>query len=199
MSNKFFDFSLNIYFFKKLRIPIILSVEIFFFNHLKFLILKNLEKKNFYILIPLNIKIFFFNNYLFFCLKNLKEFDNHLNLYKYKKLFFSKFFNKIFYLQKYLAKVIFIRGVGLKINFLEDSVNNLKLKLGFSHLIYLKYSKELIISLFKKKILIRSYNNILLGNFSILLKKFRPINVFTGKGLHIKRSKFKLKQYIKKI
>jgi len=33
----------------------------------------------------------------------------------------------------------------------------------------------------------------------MLLKKFRPINIFTGKGLHIKRSNFKLKQYIKKI
>jgi len=74
------------------------------------------------------------------------------NLYKYNKFFFSKFFNTIFYLQKYLAKTIFIRGVGLRINFLEDSLNNLKLKLGYSHLIYVKYSQELIISLFKKNV-----------------------------------------------
>ena len=199
MCNKFFDFSLSIYFFKKLNIPTSLNIEIFFFNHLKFLILKNLKNKNFYFLIPFNIKIFFFNNYLFFCLKKLQNSDNNFSIHKYNKFFFSKILNVIFSLQKYLAKVIFIRGIGLRINFLEDSVNNLKLKLGYSHLIYLKYSEELIISLFKKKILIRSYNNILLGNFCILLKKFRPINVFTGKGLHIKRSKFKLKQYIKKI
>ena len=109
------------------------------------------------------------------------------------------FFLLKFLLKFYIYKNIFIRGVGLRINFLEDSLNKLKLKLGFSHFIYLNYSKELIISIFKKKILIRSYNNILLGNFCMFLKKYRPINVFTGKGLHIKRSKFKLKQYTKKI
>lgn len=196
MSNKFFDISLNTCFFKKVNIPKILNVEFLFFNKFKILILNNLEKKNFYFLIPLNLKIFFFNDYLFFC---LKDFNNILNLYKYNKFFFSKFFTKIFYLQKYLAKVIFIRGVGLRINFLEDSLNKLKLKLGFSHFIFLKFSKDLIISLFKKKVLIRSYNNILLGNFCRILKNLRPINVFTGKGLHLKRSKFKLKQYIKKI
>lgn len=196
MSNKFFDFSLNIYFFKKINIPSILKIEIFCFNTLKFLIIGN-QYKNFYFLIPKNLKIFFFNNFLFFHLNMFKKSVN--TLYKYNKFFFTKIFTKILYLQKYLAKTIFIRGVGLRINFLEDSLNKLKLKLGFSHFIYLNYSKELIISIFKKKILIRSYNNILLGNFCMFLKKYRPINVFTGKGLHIKRSKFKLKQYTKKI
>ncbi len=196
MSNKFFDFSLNIFFFKKINIPSNLKIEIFCFNNFKFLIIGNQDKK-IYFLIPKNLKIFFFNNFLFF---HLNVFKNVVNkLYKYNNFFFTKIFNKILYLQKYLAKTIFIRGVGLRINFLEDSLNKLKLKLGFSHFIYLNYSKELIISIFKKKILIRSYNNILLGNFCMFLKKYRPINVFTGKGLHIKRSKFKLKQYTKKI
>jgi ribosomal protein L6P/L9E len=183
-------------FFKKINIPSNLKIEIFCFNNFKFLIIGNQDKK-IYFLIPKNLKIFFFNNFLFF---HLNVFKNVVNkLYKYNNFFFTKIFNKILYLQKYLAKTIFIRGVGLRINFLEDSLNKLKLKLGFSHFIYLNYSKELIISIFKKKILIRSYNNILLGNFCMFLKKYRPINVFTGKGLHIKRSKFKLKQYTKKI
>ena len=198
MYNKFFDYSLNNFFFKKVNISKFLNVEIFILNNIKFLILNNLQNKNFYFVIPQNIKFFFFNNFLFFCFKNF-DFNKHLNLYKYNKFFFCKLFNKIFYLQKCLAKVIFIRGVGLKINFLADSLNILQLKLGYSHLIFLKYSNDLMISLFKKKILIRSYDKILLGNFCMLLKKYRPINVFTGKGLHIKRNKFQLKQYVKKI
>lgn len=197
MCNSFFDLSLNIYFFKKINIPINLNIQIFCFNNLKFLIINNLQNKNFYFLIPINLKIFFFKNFLFFSLNNFQIL--HTNLYKYTRFFFSKFLKKIFYLQKYLSKSIFIRGVGLRINFLEDSLNILKLKLGYSHFIYLNYSQDLLISLFKKKILIRSFNNILLGNFCMLLKRYRPINIFTGKGLHIKRSKFKLKQYIKKI
>lgn len=198
MSNKFFDKSLSIYFFKKINISTILNIEFFFFNNLKFLIIKNLHNKICYFLIPSNLKVFFFNNFIFFSFKKVNELLIY-NLYKYKNFFFFNFFTKIFNLQKLLAKSILIKGVGLRINFLEDSKNLLKLKLGYSHFIYLKYSSELIISLFKKKILIRSYNKILLGNFCMQLKNFRPINIFTGKGLHIKRSKFKLKQYIKKI
>jgi len=82
MSNKFFDFSLNIYFFKKINIPSILKIEIFCFNNLKFLIIGN-QNKNFYFLIPKNLKIFFFNNFLFF---HLNTFKNTVNkLYKYNK------------------------------------------------------------------------------------------------------------------
>lgn len=198
MSNNFFDKSLSIYFFKKINISTLLNIEFFFLNNLKFLIIKNLHNKKFYFLIPSNLKVFFSNNRIFFSFKKVNDFFIY-NLYKYKNFFCFNFFTKVFNLQKLLAKSIFIKGVGLRINFLEDSKDLLKLKLGYSHFIYLKYSSELIISLFKKKILIRSYNKILLGNFCMQLKNFRPINIFTGKGLHIKRSKFKLKQYIKKI
>jgi hypothetical protein len=197
MFNKLFDSSLRINFFKKINIPEILNIDFLFFNSLKFLILNNLYNQKFYFLIPFDLKIFFFNNYLFFSFSNFKK--KNFDMPKYKKKFFSNFFNKIFYLQFLISKTIFIKGVGLRINFIEDSLKILKLKLGYSHLIYLKYSQELFISLFKKKIIIRSYNNISLGNFCNILKEFRPINIFTGKGLYIKRTKFKLKQYIKKI
>jgi hypothetical protein len=199
MSNKFFDNSLNIFFFKKLSIPLSLNIEIFFFNNFKILILNNHLNKKIYLVLPQNLKFLFFNKNLFFIFINLKISKNFFFIYKYKNFFFSNLLKTIFSLYKFIAKTLFIRGIGLRINFLEDSINTLKLKLGYSHFIYLKYSNDLIISLFKKKILIRSFNTVLLGNFCIVLKKFRPINVFTGKGLHIKRSKFKLKSYIKKI
>lgn len=197
MSNKFFDLSLQIYFFKKFNISILLTVDFFFFNNLKFLLVNNLFNKQFYFMIPLNLKIIKINNFLFFSKIEIKSFNN--TTFKYEKFFFFNFFKKLFCLQNLESKSIFIKGVGFRINFLEDSKNILKLKLGYSHFIYLKYSNELLISLFKKKIIIRSFNNILLGNFCMLLKNFRPLNVFTGKGLRIKRNKFKLKQYIKKI
>lgn len=200
MYNKFLDLTISLYFFKKVSIPLSLDIKIFFFNNLKILTLHNKYNKKFYFILPNNLKIVFFNNFLFFsfCNFNIKNFFV-VQVYKYNNFFFSNFFKKIFYLEKFISKTLFIKGVGLRINFLEDSINMLKLKLGYSHFIYLKYSQDLIISLFKKKILIRSFDTILLGNFCILLKQFRPINVFTGKGLHIKRSKFKLKSYIKKI
>jgi hypothetical protein len=195
MSNTFFDFLLNIYFFKKINIPISLNIEFLFFNNLKFLILNNLYKQKFYFLIPFNLKFLFFNNSIIFIKNNFQ--NNYI--YKYNRFFFFFFFKKIFNIQTLISKTIFIKGVGLRINFLEDSNNILKLKLGFSHFIYLNFTNNLFISIFKKKILIRSFNNILLGNFCNILYKFRPINIFTGKGLYIKKQKFKLKQYIKKI
>ena len=203
MYNNFLDISTKNFFFKKISIPVSLDIEFFFFNNLKFLTLNNKYNKKFYFILPTNLKFLFFSNFLFFSflksdITNIKD-SFSLKLYKYKNFFFSNFFKKIFGLQKFLSKTLFIKGVGLRINFLEDSINMLKLKLGYSHFIYLKYSQDLIISLFKKKILIRSFNTILLGNFCMLLKQFRPINIFTGKGLHIKRSKFKLKSYTKKI
>lgn len=195
MYNKFYDASLNIYFFKKVNIPLDIKLEYFFFNNQKYIILNNNNKNKFYFLIPTFLKIFYFNNSLYF---NFIHFSS-ISVCKEKKNFLSHFLNKIFILRKITSKTIFIKGVGLRINLSDDSINTLKLKLGYSHLITLNFSTELLVSLFKKKILIRSFNQILLGNFCALLQKFRPLNVFTGKGLHLKRKKFKLKQYTKKI
>ena len=99
------------------------------------------------------------------------------------------------------AITFLIRGVGLKIGFAENSLSLLSLKLGFSHLISLDIPKEILkIAIFKKKFIICSFNKILLGNFANLIYKYKPINVFTGKGLLKKqKKKFKLKEYVKKI
>ena len=97
-------------------------------------------------------------------------------------------------------KTLFIRGINYKINYLENCLNILKLKLGYSHLIYYTVPFQIFSKVLKKKLIFKSFSKILLGNFCSLLFNYRPINIFTGKGLLIKKyKKFKLKEYSKKI
>lgn len=194
MFNTIFDSSLNIHFFKKIFIPLSISINMFNLNNKNFLILSNTTSNKIYILIPSFFKIFFFNNFIY-----LHSTSLNFNITKILFTFLSYFLNTLFVLRNTTAKTIFIKGVGLRINFNDSNTNILKLKLGYSHLIYLLVPQTLKILLFKKKLLVYSYTRVSLGNFCSVIQKFKPLNVFTGKGLYIKRKKVFLKAYIKKI
>ena len=194
MFNNLFDSSLNLYFFKKIYIPISVNITIFNLNNQQFLVLSNMNSNKIFILIPLFLKIFFFNNFLYLHFINSNRLFNKI-LFS----FISYFLNTLFILRKNTAKTIFVKGVGLRITFSDNLSNSLKLKLGYSHLISLNIPLSLKVLLFKKKILIFSYNRVLLGNFCSIIQNFKPLNIFTGKGLYIKRKKLILKSYIKKI
>ena len=196
MLNKFYSESLNKYFFKKIFIISSIKIKIFFFKNQKILVVSN-QYSSYYFIFPNFLELIYKNNYLYLIIK-----ENIQNI-KYKLLYFFLIHlsTSIKQLLKASATTFLIRGVGLKINFLENSTSILNLKLGFSHLIFLSIPKSILsVSLFKKKFILCSFNKMLLGNFANLLYKYKPINIFTGKGLLKKqKKKFKLKEYVKKI
>lgn len=197
MLNKNLSINNNSYFLKKFNIPINFIFEYFYFKNSKFFLFSipgNFKK--IYFLLPFFLNFYFFNNTIYFFLTS-KKLSNF-------KVLFNFFYNFKYFLKNLnynIFKTIFIRGNNYKINFLDNlNINILKLKLGYSHLIYLTLPFSISIKLFKKKIIIKSYNKNILGNFCSILFNYRPINIFTGKGLLIKtRRKFKLKEYSKKI
>ncbi len=196
MLNKFYNESLNKYFFKKIFITSSIKIKFFFLKTQKILVLSN-QSSSYYFIFPTFLEIIFKNNYLYFIVKE------NTQAIKYKILYFFlvHIYTSIKQLLKASATTFLIRGVGLKINFIENSTSILNLKLGFSHLIFLSIPKGIFsVSLFKKKFILCSFNKMLLGNFANIIYKYKPINIFTGKGLLKKqKKKFKLKEYVKKI
>jgi hypothetical protein len=197
MLNKFSNLSLYNNFFKKIYFSENIKINFFFFKNQKFLILQNfLIKSSYYLLIPQFLNCIYKNNFLYLILNSKTQI-------KYKTLYF--FLINLNFGMKQLNKIntltLLIRGVGLKITSVEKLSSVLSLKLGFSHLILLPIPKDISkISFFKKKIILCSFNQILLGNFASIIYKYKPINIFTGKGLLKKqKKKFKLKEYIKKL
>lgn len=195
MLNKHYCASLNKYFFKKIFITSSIKLNLFFLKGKRVLVLSNSSSSNYFIL-PDILDVIYKNNYIYFIILKAKKVP-----FKMLYFFFSNFNVFLRDLLKVSSITVLIRGVGLKINFSEISNFILALKLGFSHLIYLPIPKIIAsVSLFKKKIILCSFNKIVLGNFSNMLYKYKPINIFTGKGLLIKqKKKFKLKEYVKKI
>jgi len=93
---------------------------------------------------------------------------------------------------------LYLKGLGFKINVLKES-NVLQLKLGFSHLIYLKIPEEITkIVLLKKGLRLESYNVEILGNFIFKIRSYKIPDSYKGKGLYYKYEKEKLKVIKKK-
>ncbi len=196
MLNKYYSVDIQHFFFKNYKISFNLFLKFFFFKTQKFLFI---SLKNFfyqtYFLLPPFLSFYFKNNIIFFILcKNNFIKKNILFYFFYNFKYFLKQINHFFF------KTIYVRGINLKINFLDTLNDTLKMKLGYSHLIFLAIPENIIVKLYKKKIILKCFNKIILGNFCSTLFRFRPINIFTGKGFLIKqRKKFKLKEYSKKI
>ena len=194
MLNNNYNSQINKFFYKKIYISKNLKIEYFFFNNLRFLIFFNpFNFKKIYFVIPTTLDFFYTKNFLYFFRNSLDSSSSSFFFFSYLN-FFLKNIRITFF------KTILIKGTNYKISFLENSTTILKLKLGYSHLIFFKLFNTISIKLFKRKLLVKCFSKILLGNFCALLYKYRPINIFTGKGLLIKkRKKFKLKEYSKKI
>lgn len=194
MLNKVIGFSNNSFIFKKFNIPVNLKLQYFCFKNSRFFFISKLNNfKKIYFFLPSFLNFYYINNTIYFF------FISKINF----KILFNFFYNFKYFLKNLnynIFKTIYVRGNNYKINFIDNLNNGLKLKLGYSHLIFLNLPSFIFIKLFKKKIVIKSYSKTLVGNFSHLLYNYRPINIFTGKGLLIKtRKKFKLKEYSKKI
>lgn len=195
MLNKFFKKSLNQSFFKKIKLTSTLSIKFALFTTSKFLILKNKNNQIFYFKL-LNLFNFICKDtylYFIFVCDDFKSID-FLYLHILRFNLFLKFISRAH------VTTFLIRGVGLKVSFTENDPTLLSLKFGYSHLIWLTIPFTIFVTILKKKIIFSSFNKMLLGNFSHLFYSYKPINVFTGKGLLKKQKRrFRLKEYVKKI
>lgn len=139
-------------------------------------------KKNFYI--PEYISIEITQDSLILTLINIK----YKNFYGLLRTLIN---NYIFSLTNDFQKEISVEGVGYK--FIINK-NVLILHMGYSHPISFNIPSEITIENSSlTKLLLKSKNNILLGDFCQKIKNIRPIEPYKGKGIKINNESIKLK------
>ena len=172
--------------------------KILFFRNKKFFVFKNYSSEiTNYLCIPNSIKIKKEASFFLFYIEVSKSNKILENFYNSFVLFF-KYNNKIF------CKKLLLKGLGFRLSIFKDktllSSRILKLKVGFSHFIYIKIPSNLRVTTNKKKTIlnIKSQDINLLGNFCSSLRYIKKINVYNGKGFWYKKEKKTLKIFKKK-
>lgn len=97
--------------------------------------------------------------------------------------------------EKYSAKKLVLKGLGLKATLLKQ--NLLELKLGFSHIIHLEIPLIINITLLKNIILLESSDSVLLGNFANKIRSLKKPDSYKGKGVWYK-NEIKVLKVVKK-
>ena len=88
-----------------------------------------------------------------------------------------------------------IKGLGYYIFFKKSF---LVLDLNYSHFIGLNIPSFIIIKKFKTKLVLFGYNREILVNFANIILKLKDIDIYKGKGIFVRGTKFKLKEIKKK-
>jgi hypothetical protein len=181
---------------KKISLSNDIFFNLFLFNENKYIKIFN-EKNAFY---------FLSNNIVF----NLKTpvFQKKIlviNSLKNEKNLFNSLINYICQFQKITRKKVLIKGLGYRVNVLENKTDIksnpvvLQFKLGFSHFKTLLIpSKIQNYYLTKNSITFESFNASQLGNYVTKIKSFKKIDIYKGKGLHIKHQKTLVLKPLKK-
>ena len=168
--------------------------------------MKNIFKTN--INLPINTKITKINQMI--CVKNVQS-RVFLNLFPMSKdsgLLTCKKgdYNSTLFrlLQKAIIGVnlafitrLFFVGVGFRVESIENNV--IKLKLGFSHFVYIKIPSFIKVFVPKKtRLIIKSCDHQVLKEFSAKICSFKFPDVYKGKGILIKNQNLTLKEGKKK-
>jgi ribosomal protein L6P/L9E len=168
--------------------------------------MKNIFKTN--VNLPVDTTITKINQTI--CLQNLqgRVFLNLLPMTKNSGLLICKKgnYNSTFFrlLQKaiigvnlaFVIRLLFV-GVGFRVESIEKNV--IKLKLGFSHFVYIKIPSFIKIFVPKKtRLIVKSCNHQILKEFSAKICSFKFPDVYKGKGILIKNQKLTLKEGKKK-
>jgi ribosomal protein L6P/L9E len=114
----------------------------------------------------------------------LKVFHFYINN-KLKDSEFNQFINRFYFGLKNISttfrKKLSLKGLGYKFN-IQESLKNVELKLGLSHLINVKIPENIKIKYKKNFINIESKDNVLLGNFVNKIVALKTPDVYKGKG-----------------
>lgn len=125
------------------------------------------------------------NNILFHSIYSKKKFIKLLNsirefIYSKKNLYYKK---------------IILTGVGYRFNLIKNTINILKLNLGYSHPIYIKIPDEISIFYINPTIIyLSSFDYLKLNNISNYIKKFRVPEPYKGKGIKFEYDFIKIKE-----
>lgn len=96
----------------------------------------------------------------------------------------------------FVTRLTFV-GVGFRIESIEN--NFMKLKLGFSHLVYIRIPEHIKVFTTKKTFLILTcIDEQLLKEFSSKIRSYRKLDVYKGKGILYKNQSIILKEGKKK-
>lgn len=90
--------------------------------------------------------------------------------------------------------ILNLKGKGLRIQI--KNKNNLYLKLGYSHKIFLKIPQNIWIKISdrRRNILIYSFNYVLLKNLIVKLKTYYPLSLYKIRGFHNDNELLKIKK-----
>jgi|JI91814CRNA_FD_contig_81_12981_length_1376_multi_8_in_0_out_0_2 large subunit ribosomal protein L6 len=167
----------------------ILNLNLFlgFIHKKKYLNFNNLS----YLYIPKNIGVFINAGSLtIICLHKLLQQD-----FLSFNLLLSSWLKR---LKTPYSKKLILKGLGIRAALLNNS-SLLELKLGFSHLIYIKIpSKVLFVKIFKNVISVSGCNSVFVANFLYKIRVLKLPNSYKGKGLWYKNEQRKLKP-VKKV
>jgi len=131
-------------------------------------------------------------------LKNKSLFELNKNKLIIKKQYIKTFLSNLNKLIDGVSlgfKIILnLKGKGLRIQI--KNKNNLYLKLGYSHKIFLKIPQNIWIKISdrRRNILIYSFNYILLKNLVIKLKTYYPLSLYKIRGFHNDNELLKIKK-----
>lgn len=158
--------------------------------------------------IPSNVKIFLKENFLFIkgpqgssCLDI--SFLNKKNLApSVKKALYSSFF-RLFQKRllgvclKFVVRLTFV-GIGFRVESVENGF--IKLKLGFSHLVYVRVPSYINVFVPKKKtiLILECIDDQLLNEFCSKIKALKAPDAYKGKGILYKNQILTLKEGKKK-
>jgi large subunit ribosomal protein L6 len=167
--------------------------------------MKNTFKTNFKI--PANVKLrsnenvlevsghfgSIYLNTLFFTTKNI----SFLKKKQLSSTFFRSLQNAIVGVNLGFASRLTFVGVGFRVEAIEK--NFIKLKLGFSHFVFIKIPSYIKVFSPKKTLLVlRSIDKQLLKEFSCKICSFKLPDIYKGKGILYKNQKLQLKAGKKK-
>lgn len=138
-------------------------------SYLKLYFLKIMSKKN---ILKFNYLYFFKKIYL------LKSFLSYLNF------FFLRFAQG--FLAKIKVKTYFFR--------IFSSINFLYLDMRSSHLYEFMLPNGFFVFTKKRRLILFTLNKYIFKNTIKNILNLKPFNIYTGKGLHLKRSRFKKKK-----
>ncbi len=155
--------------------------KLFYFKNNNLLVIKLESKKEVRCFkLPLSYSIIIFKNKIFF----LTNYNLNNTIVNFKNVFI--------YINKYIFKTLMntygklkIIGTGFKVFKLVYFLTEiLVFKLGFSHLIYLQIQKNIkVFSIqYSELIISTNFTNDVISLINII-KNFKPINFYTGKGI----------------
>jgi len=131
-------------------------------------------------------------------LKNKSLFELNKNKLIIKKQYIKTFLSNLNKLIDGVSlgfKIILnLKGKGLRIQI--KNKNNLYLKLGYSHKIFLKIPQNIWIKISdrRRNILIYSFNYVLLKNLIVKLKTYYPLSLYKIRGFHNDNELLKIKK-----